>query len=82
MLDTWEQRLAAMDHSKGTSDVMRKAAMLAEIKALRSAHRRALNRCAMLVDQLIAARDEAAGLRAQLDRAAMHRITGVRRALS
>lgn len=34
---TWEERLAAMDHSRGTSDKMRKAAMLAEIKELRKA---------------------------------------------
>lgn len=76
MPPTWEQRLAAMDHSKGTTDRMRKAAMLAEIKALRNAHRRALNRCALLVDQLLAARGEAAGLRAQLDQLALEKVIG------
>lgn len=35
MIERWESRLAAMDHSRGTTDKMRKAAMLAEIKALR-----------------------------------------------
>lgn len=33
----WEDRLAEMDHSRGTSDKMRKDAMLAEIKDLRAA---------------------------------------------
>ncbi len=37
MIERWEQRLAAMDHRKGTTDKMRKEAMLAEIKDLRAA---------------------------------------------
>ncbi len=34
-MSTWEEKLAAMDHSKGTTDKMRKKAMLAEIRELR-----------------------------------------------
>lgn len=35
IVEPWESRLAKMDHSKGTSDKMRKQAMQAEIKELR-----------------------------------------------
>lgn len=35
MIERWEDRLAKMDHSKGTSNKMRQDAMLAEIKELR-----------------------------------------------
>lgn len=42
MIEKWEDRLAAMDHRKGTTDKMRKAAMLAEIKELRVEAKRAL----------------------------------------
>ena len=37
MIRRWEDRLAEMDHTKGTTDKMRKAAMLAEVKELRKA---------------------------------------------
>ena len=36
---TWKARLAAMDHSHGTSNKMIQAAMLAEIKELRGVER-------------------------------------------
>lgn len=39
MIPTWQQRLGAMDHSKGTSNAMRQECMLAEIKELRKALR-------------------------------------------
>lgn len=38
-IPTWQQRLDAMDHSKGTTNVMRQNAMKAEIFALRRALR-------------------------------------------
>lgn len=38
-IPTWQQRLDAMDHSKGTSNVMRQNAMKAEILELRAALR-------------------------------------------
>lgn len=34
-VEPWESRLAKMDHSRGTTDRMRKEAMKAEIKDLR-----------------------------------------------
>ena len=40
MIPTWQQRLDALDHSKGTSNTMRENCMKAEIKALRTALRR------------------------------------------
>lgn len=54
MIATWKQRLAGMDHSRGTSDKMRKACMQAEIKALREAlcrERRALREARALRDE-------------------------------
>lgn len=36
-IPTWEQRLATMDHSRGTSNAMIQKAMQAEIQALRRA---------------------------------------------
>jgi hypothetical protein len=36
-VERWESRLDRMDHSRGTTDKMRKQAMLAEIKQLREA---------------------------------------------
>lgn len=38
-IPTWQQRLDAMDHSKGTTNAMRQNAMKAEILALRRALR-------------------------------------------
>lgn len=35
MIPTWKERLALMDHSKGTTNVMRQEAMKAEIADLR-----------------------------------------------
>ena len=40
-VDTWQRRLARMDHSRGTSNRMIREAMLAEIDDLRAALREA-----------------------------------------
>jgi hypothetical protein len=52
-VEKWEDRLAKMDHSKGTTDKMRKEAMLAEIKALRRSAASAGNRVAKSVRNAI-----------------------------
>ena len=39
MIPTWQQRLDALDHSRGTSNAMIQKAMKAEILALRAALR-------------------------------------------
>jgi rRNA-processing protein FCF1 len=40
MIPTWRQRLAEMDHSKGTSNIMIQSCMKKEIRALREALRK------------------------------------------